>query len=232
MVSYIFVSFLRSSVEGLTFSIVAVSRETKELGVCVCTGSFPAVGSAVPHAKEGVAAIATQAVTNPSYGINGIRLLEEGHKPEEALGSMLNEDEESEFRQVTIINMEGRMAVHTGEKVQDVKGHILGRDFVVAGNILSNDKVLDAMARAYESSEGRNLAERLLASLEAGKVAGADTSRDGPSSALLVKRIPSYSLMRPHIDLRIDLDMDPVSKLRGLYSTYSRQMALIHRVHL
>jgi uncharacterized Ntn-hydrolase superfamily protein len=211
--------------QEMTFSIIALDKNTKELGVCTSTGAHPAIGSAVTHVKENVAGIVTQAITNPSYGIVGLKLIELGFTPAIALESMLEKDKRRESRQVAIIDIRGRIAAHTGDKVPGVKGHIVRNGFAVCGNILTDMSVLEKMAGAYESAH-KELPLRLLAALTAAKNAGGDTEKTGPSAALLVKKVPSYSPIRPNIDLRVDLDDNPVQKLSELYHSYAKRLGL------
>jgi len=201
-----------------TFSIVARCAKTSALGVCVAT-AVPAVGSVVPHAEEVVGAIATQASTEISYGIKGLQLLKIGFSPQTALEAMLKEDEDRETRQVTIIDKEGRTAAFTGKKTIDWKGHFIGKNYAVAGNMLVGSKVLEAMAATFENSEGE-LAERLLKALEAGQKAGGD-KRGKASAALLVVGERKVET-RPFLDLRVDEHQDPVRELRRIYEAYKK----------
>jgi len=153
-----------------TFSMVARCRETSALGVCVST-AVPAVGSVVPHVERGVGAMATHGYTNISYGIEGLKLLSTGFSPKAALDAMLSKDSDREQRQVIIINSAGEKAAFTGRACLEWQGHIIGDDYVAAGNLLSSGRVLEAMTEAFESSKGW-LPERLMKSLEAGQAAG------------------------------------------------------------
>ena len=201
-----------------TFSIIARCVKTSALGVCVAT-AVPAVGSVVPHAEEGVGAIATQAYTEISYGIKGLQLLKMGFSPQTALEAMLKEDKNRETRQVTIIDKDGRTAAFTGKKTIDWKGHLTGKNYAVAGNMLVGSKVVEAMADTFENSKGE-LAERLMKTLEAGQKAGGD-KRGKVSAALLVvggRQIET----RPFLDLRVDEHQDPVRKLRRIYEVYKK----------
>jgi uncharacterized Ntn-hydrolase superfamily protein len=159
-----------------------------------------------------VGAIATQAYTDVSYGFKGLKLLKEGFSPREALKTMLKEDPNREFRQVTIIDCQGRTAAFTGEKTVDWKGHLIGRDYVAAGNMLVGGDVIGAMARAFEGSDG-DLADRLMKALEAGQHAGGD-KRGKVSAALLVVGD------RPTFDLRVDRHSEPVGKLRRMFEEF------------
>jgi len=193
--------------------MVARCPKTLTLGVCVST-AVPAVGSRVPHVEAGVGAIATQAKTNIFYGINGLKLLKAGLSPQAALEAMLNEDPDRESRQVIIIGLEGRTAAFTGKETIGWKGHLVGKDYVAAGNMLASSKVIGAMAQAFENSEGK-LAERLLKALEAGQEAGGD-KRGRMSAALLVVGREQRG-NRPILDLRVDEHPNPVRELRRIF---------------
>jgi len=198
----------------LTFSIVARDPKTKALGVAVST-AVPAVGSVVPHVKAGVGAVATQAQTNVFYGIEGLKLLEAGFSPQIALETMLQNDSNREKRQIIIIDVQGRMAAFTGKENVEWKGHMVGRDFAVAGNMLTGSAVLKDMAETFEATKG-SLAERLLKALEAGQKAGGD-KRGRMSAVLLVGGEQWMTETRPVLDLRVDVHSDPVVELRRIY---------------
>jgi len=198
---------------ALTFSIVARDRKTKALGVSVST-AVPAVGSVVPHVESEVGAIATQAQTNVFYGVEGLRLLKTGLSPQAALEAMLRVDHDREKRQVIIIDAQSRTAAFTGKETVEWKGHMVGQDYAVAGNMLVGSHVLKAMSEKFESSEG-NLAERLLDALEAGQDAGGD-KRGRMSAALLIAGEQWTTDTRPTLDLRVDAHHDPVRELRRI----------------
>ena len=193
--------------------MVARCPKTLALGVCVST-AVPAVGNRVPHVDAGVGAIATQAKTNIFYGTNGLKLLKAGLSPQAALEAMLKEDPDRESRQVIIIDREGRTAAFTGKETIGWKGHLVGKDYMVAGNMLAGSKVIEAMAQTFENSEGE-LAERLLKALEAGQEAGGD-KRGRMSAALLVAGREQRG-NRPILDLRVDEHPNPVRELRRIF---------------
>lgn len=199
-----------------TFSIVARRPETSSLGVGVST-AVPAVGSVVPHAEANIGAIATQGWTDPSYGIEGLKLLKEGFSPREALDKLLKRDLRRESRQVSIMDARGRTAAHTGKNTVEWSGHAIGLDYVVAGNMLRGDSVLENMAEAFENSTGL-LSDRILSALEAGEKAGGDR-RGKVSAALLVVGGEAMG-PRPFIDLRVDYHREPIRELRMIFEAY------------
>jgi len=200
-----------------TFSLVARCSRTNEVGVCVAT-AIPAVGSVVPYAEAGVGAIATQALTNVIYGTRGLELLRSGLPPQEALERILRVDPERESRQVTMIDTQGRTAAFTGKACLDWKGHLVGENYAAAGNMLVGAQVVQAMAEAFETSQGE-LEGRLLSALESGQKSGGD-KRGKRSAALLVMKRPEYRGVRPFIDLRVDYHEDPVKELRRIFEAY------------
>lgn len=196
----------------MTWSIVARDQATGEIGIGVATRFF-AVGSIVPHVEPGVGAIATQALVNPFYGIDGMKLLRAGLSAEEALAQLLALDDGRETRQVHLQDRQGRIAVHTGKACVDWAGHVVGSDFSVAGNMLAGEPVVKRTAEAFEKARGKPLAERFLIALEAGEAAGGD-KRGKQSAAIRVHTTEAW----PALDIRVDDHVDPLPELRRLYA--------------
>jgi uncharacterized Ntn-hydrolase superfamily protein len=201
-----------------TFSIVARDSATGDLGVAVQSHWF-SVGTSVSWAEAGVGAVATQSFTNKSFGIRGLALLRSGLNAQQALDSLLATDEGRDVRQVAIIDVQGRVAVHTGKSCIDYAGDIKGRGFSVQANMMLTPKVPAAMAAAFEAGKGKNLAERLLTALDAAQAAGGDI-RGRQSAALLI--VPGKSTGQPWnertVDLRVDDYPQPLVELRRLYN--------------
>lgn len=202
----------------MTFSIVARCPKTLALGVCVST-AVPATGSVVPHVEAKVGAIATQGQTSVLYGINGLELLKMGLSPQTALDAMLKEDSEREKRQVAIIDKDGRKAAFTGKETLEWKGHLIGEDYVVAGNALVGAQVIEAMAQTFENSKD-DLAERLLKALEAGQEIGGDKRGRTSAALFVVDKQPLPT--RPFIDLRVDAHPNPVAELRRVWEDFKK----------
>ncbi len=202
-----------------TYSIVARDSVTGQLGVAVQSHWF-SVGSVVPWAEAGVGAVATQSMVDASYGPLGLDLLRAGRTPEQALRGLLEADPGSAWRQVAIVDAEGRVAVHTGASCIPAAGDTTGPGFSVQANLMLSDAVWPAMAAAYESAEG-DLAERLLRALEAAQAAGGDI-RGRQSAALLV--VAGEATGRPWrdrlIDLRVEDSPRPLVELRRLLAVH------------
>ncbi len=197
-----------------TFSIVARCPQTGQMGIAVST-AIPAVGAINPFARPGIGAIATQSVSNPHLGIDGLSLLAQGLTAPQALERLLEVDADREKRQVSIVDARGHVAAFTGKEVDTWNGHRIGPGWAVAGNLLGGEEVIRAMARAFEAAQGP-LGERLLIALEAGQVAGGD-KRGKVSAALLVVGDREY----PILDLRVDEHPEPVVELRHIFDVYT-----------
>jgi len=205
-----------------TFSIAAFDPETDSLGVAV-QSKFLAVGSVVPWARAGIGAVATQAIANFNYGPRGLDLMAEGRTAEETLEALTSADEGRDHRQLGVVDARGRAATYTGSECFDWAGGVTGEYYAAQGNILVGRETVDAMAKAYEGTEG-DLAARLLAALDAGQEAGGD-SRGRQSAALLVVREGGgYGGDNDRvIDLRVDEHPDPIKELiriRDLHTLY------------
>ncbi|HEY3901916.1 MAG TPA: DUF1028 domain-containing protein [Chthoniobacter sp.] len=208
-----------------TFSIVALDPKTGELGVAVESKYF-GVGSVVPWAKAGVGAVATQARGKVSFGPDGLRLMEAGKSPREALDALLANDPLRTERQVGMIDAKGRTAAHTGADCMVFAGHHEGKNYTVQGNLLASDKVLPAMAQAYEEAqkkEGTELADWLLAALQAAQAAGGD--RRGQQSAALLVVLdgggPGGDNDR-YMDLRVEDSPAPIEELARLRELHAK----------
>jgi uncharacterized Ntn-hydrolase superfamily protein len=194
----------------MTWSIIAKDTTTGQFGIAVATKFF-AVGARVPHIAAGIGAIATQAMVNPYYGIDGKTLLRAGKTPREAVATLTAADDGRESRQLHIMNAKGQIAAHTGKDCIDWCGHIEGDGFSIAGNMLAGAQVLDDTAKAYIANETLPFPRRLIAALRAGEAAGGD-KRGRQSAALLIHDTEEWSAL----DLRVDDHSDPLGELERL----------------
>ena len=198
-----------------TFSIVARDPKTGELGVAVQSHWF-SVGSVVPWAEAGVGAVATQSFVDPSYGILGLSLMRTGRSAPDALKGLLAADEGRDVRQVAMIDMQGRVDAWTGKNDIQAAGHHVGKDYSVQANLMLNDKVWPAMAAAFEATKG-DLAERMLAALDAAQAVGGDIRGRQSAALIVVTGKPTGQAWKDRLfDLRVDDSAQPLQELRRL----------------
>lgn len=198
-----------------TYSIVARDPQTGEMGVAVQSHWF-SVGSIVTWGEAGVGVVATQSLVDVTYGPLGLALMKAGRSAPQALEALKRADEHPEIRQVAMIDAQGNVAAHTGGKCIPEAGHIVGENFSVQANLMLNDKVWPAMAGAYRTTQG-DLADRMLAALEAAQAVGGDIRGKQSAAILIVKGI---STGRPWADrvmeLRVEDHPTPVQELKRL----------------
>jgi uncharacterized Ntn-hydrolase superfamily protein len=194
----------------MTWSIIARDNATGQIGIAVATRFF-AVGARVPHIAPGIGGIATQALVNPYYGIDGVKLLREGKSPREIIETLIAADNGRESRQLHIMDAKGRIAAHTGRDCVDWCGQLAGHNFSIAGNMLAGASVLDDTASAYIANQNLPFARRLIAAMRAGEKAGGD-KRGKQSAALLIHENEEWSAL----DLRVDDHTDPLAEIDRL----------------
>jgi uncharacterized Ntn-hydrolase superfamily protein len=194
----------------MTWSIIARDEATGRFGIAVATRFF-AVGARVPYIASGFGAIATQAMVNPYYGIDGLKLLRDGKSPHDIVETLIAADSGRASRQLHVMDADGRIASHTGKDCVDWCGHLEGNGFSISGNMLAGPQVLDETANAYAYANALPFAQRLIAALRAGEAAGGD-KRGKQSAALLVYGNDEWS----DLDLRVDDHADPLAELARL----------------
>lgn len=198
-----------------TYSIVARDPNTGELGVAVQSHWF-SVGPIVAWAEAGVGAVATQSFVDPSYGKNGLELMRGGKSAPETLKELLAKDEGREVRQVAMIDAQGRVDAWTGKNDIQAAGHIVGKNFSVQANLMLNDKAWPAMSRAFENAKG-DLADRMLAALDAAQAVGGDIRGKQSAALLVVTGKPTGQAWKDRtFDLRVDDSAEPLKELRRL----------------
>ncbi|MGQ0677366.1 MAG: DUF1028 domain-containing protein [Rhodospirillales bacterium] len=203
----------------MTISIAGRCKRTGMLGVAIASSS-PCVAARCAFARAGAGAALSQNVTDPRLGQRALDLMRNGLTAKLALNRLVAEaGANAAFRQLVLVDAQGRTAVHTGAKALGAHAAARGRDCAAAGNLLANAGVPPAMAATFEAEPGLHLAERLVLALEAGLVAGGEA---GPvkSAGLLVADKQPW----PLVDLRVDWADDPIARLSRLWSVYRPQM--------
>ncbi len=204
----------------MTFSIVGCDIEKRYVGIAIATSSI-AVGSRCPWVRTGVGAVATQNITDPSLGPRILDLIESGLLPQVAVEKMVRACGHIEYRQITVVDIQGNIAHFTGRHTLGINAVSVGSGCVAAGNLLASSEVPSAMVKAFETRDSSNhLAESLLQSLEAGIAAGGEQG-EVHSAALLMAGQHSW----PEVDLRVDWQDDAVGCLRCLWVEFAPQCA-------
>lgn len=182
---------------------------------CVVTTSSMAVGSRCIWAEPSVGAVLTQHRTDPRLGPKILARLKQGVAPQAIIDDLHKNEPNLGWRQLAVIAADGKAAHYNGAKILSVKNQIVGKDCVAVGNILRTPKVIDVMVETFEANADQQLAERLVRAIEAGEAAGGEL-KQLKSAGLLVVHKESF----PYVDLRVDLDRQPLVELRYLWELY------------
>ena len=209
----------------MTYSIVARDRATGQLGIAAQSHAF-GVGRMVHHIRPDVGAVASQAMALYAHGDRVLDALADGDPPDAALGASLASDADAEHRQVTVIAADGTTGAHTGARCLRFAGHHRGTDFVVAGNILEDAGVLDAMVTTAteawpdptaDHADRPSLGRRMLAVLDAAERAGGDQrGRQSASMVVVAADASGEPLLDRLVDIRVDDSPSPLAELRRL----------------
>jgi uncharacterized Ntn-hydrolase superfamily protein len=211
----------------MTYSIIARDPDTGELGIAVQSRFF-AAGHIVPWIEAGVGVVASQSFVNPFYGYEALRLLRQGLAPQEILEKLVGEDSGEAMRQVAIMDIHGRTALHTGTNCVAAAGHFLGINCCAQANMMAQGTVWQAMVDAYEKSTGE-MAERLLAAMEAAEDEGGDLRGKQAASLIVVTGKPTgVPKLDRIIDLRVDDHTNPVGELRRLFHYSQAHQRVAH----
>jgi len=198
----------------MTFSIAGRCARTGMLGAIVTTSSI-AVGSRCAFAAAGVGAALTQHTTDPRLGPLMLDQLRRGYTVEEAIGAAVGGTPRSDWRQLALVDSEGRTASFSGASVKPERAEVHGRDCVALANIVKSEAVPAAMVKAFEAAPQAPLALRLIDALAAGDAAGGEF-KPLMSAGLVI----AHREIFPYVDLRVDSDPDPIKILRVLWREY------------
>jgi uncharacterized Ntn-hydrolase superfamily protein len=203
----------------MTFSILGLCPRSGMLGMAVSSSS-PAVAARCAHARARVGVVATQNITDPTLGPKGLDLLAEGLDAQRALDRLEAQASHVEFRQLAMVDRNGRTAAFSGQKTLGTHAVALAENAAAAGNLLENAEVPARMLARFKEMDALDLGDRLIDALTAGLRAGGEA---GPvhSAGLVMVRDVAW----PVADLRIDWhDTDPIGELAALWRRFKPQM--------
>lgn len=202
----------------MTFSLSARCPRTGQFGIAVSSSS-PAVAARCAHARAGVGAVATQNITDPTLGPKGLDLMASGLSAPEALARLKAEGAHIDYRQIALIDAQGRTAGFSGAKTLGTHHIAEGAGVVAAGNLLSSKLVPQAMVDAFTAASGP-LGDRLVAAMKAALAAGGE---EGPVHSVGMLIVDTVAW--PVADLRVDWhETDPIGALADLWELWKPQM--------
>ena len=200
----------------MTYSIIGIDKEKDMLGIAVVSGSI-AVGSRVPWAKYGIGGVTTQAYTNPVLGPIILKFLNEGLNPREALEKALASDKMREYRQVAVMNWDGKSAFYYGKMIPKECAAYQSKNSVAIANLVVSKEIPKIMCDVFENAISIGLDEALLKVIEEAHLMGGDKRGDHSAAIIIVGKTEYAPYYDKVIDLRIDYSKDPVDKLKAIY---------------
>lgn len=203
-----------------TYSIVAKDSNTGEMAVGVQSHWF-SVGTLVSWGKSGVGVVATQSFVNPSYGPEGLNLMENGSSAKDALNMLVQKDEGKDYRQAAMLDINGSVDAFTGLKCIESAGHYVGKNFSVQANMMLNDKVIPSMKKAFLENSKLPLAERIIKVFEAAESVGGDIRGKQSAALIVVGSKKTDDIWKDKkIDLRVDDSENPVKEIKRLLKVH------------
>jgi uncharacterized Ntn-hydrolase superfamily protein len=203
----------------MTFSLIGRCSRTGRLGLGITTYSL-AVGGRCEGVVANVGVCKTQAFPNRTNDPLGIKLLAQGYLPAQVMEKFATNDTEHNYRQIAIMDRDGKIAAHTGPGCRSWAGHKEGADCVAFGNGLLGPLVLDGMIKGFLTRPDDALEYRLMRAIEGGRDAGgqgpADAHRTERSAAIKVVDRRDF----PDVDVRVDVHETAVEELRRVLEEF------------
>lgn len=203
----------------MTFSIAARCPKSGQFGIAISSSSM-AVAARCAFVRAKVGAVATQNITDPRLGPRGLDLMAAGKGARGALDVIKGEHGNIRYRQLMLVDAQGGVALHSGDKTLGTYATAEGRGVGAAGNLLADTEVPKAMVAAFEAAAAEELGERLLRAMKAGLKAGGEA---GPvhSAGMLIAEAEAW----PIADLRVDwTEGDPIAELDAIWQSWRGQM--------
>ena len=202
----------------MTFSIVGHCQASGKFGMAVASSS-PAVAARCAHARAGVGAVASQNVTDPRLGPKALDRLAGGLSAGQALKAVIAEADQTEYRQLLIVDRHGGTAIHSGANSLGIHTEHAVPHAAAAGNLLANTTIPEAMVAAFTQTGG-HLGDRLVAAMRAALAAGGEAGPVHSAGLLLVDRQEW-----PLAELRCDWTEDcPIAAVAAAWDVYRPQM--------
>ena len=224
---YILSIFL--SISFSTFSIVAVDLEN---GLVGSAGASCIAGSIIiSDIHPGIGAIHTQSYWSGYNQIMASDMMDLGLNPEEIIDYIVENDVSNNpsIRQYGIVDLYdgGRSAAFTGSNCMDYKGHILGPNYAIQGNILLDESILLSIEESFNQTVG-TFTDKLMAALQGANLPGADSRCLSNNTSSLSAFIRVAKPLDEEGDYYLDLNVnnttnenEPIDLLQELYNQWS-----------
>lgn len=227
-----------------TFSIVAVDMATGQVGsagaTCLDDNQIEGGAVIISDVIPDVGAIHTQSYWIPAnQNAANFQVTNFALSPEELMDWLQENDAENnpavrQYGMADLVSGQSRAAAFTGDNCMDWRGHIVGENYAIQGNILLGEDILTEMEDGFLSTEG-TLAEKLMAAMQGANVAGADTRclDEGVSSRSAFLRVanPGDNPNNLSLDLVISLTpfgVEPIDVLQEAFDNWNASSQVLN----
>lgn len=227
-----------------TFSIVAVDTLTGEMGSagasCIDNSAIAGGAIIISDVLPGRGVIHTQSYWLAANQTNARNRMLAGDSPQQIIDWLVANDVQNQpgRRQYGIVDLdpEGhpRSAAYTGATSANWKGHIVGRNYAIQGNILLNQGIVDSIEARFLRTEG-NLSDKLMAALQGANVPGADSRclNEGVSSLSAFLRLAKPQNRPDSLYLHLNVKqtpygVEPIDSLQVLYDNWKMIVGVQH----
>ena len=214
----------------MTYAVLATNPSRREIGIALTTITLncgritPLHHGLLPEWNERGLIVTAQATANPLNAHKMFELWDQGCSFAEIEKELATFDENFSWRQIGAVSAGGETYGYTGSDAFDHKSHIIGEGSVAIGNFMDGPGPVQAMASVLDEMAAEPMAERLLCALEAGRDAGGqlDPERGRVPEVFATLIVFDDQQPWPKVDLRVELDMHAIARLRRLYHQAAR----------
>ena len=214
----------------MTYAVLATDPINKEIGIAIstitlnCARITPLYHRLLPKWDDKGLIVTTQATANPLNAYRMFELWDQGMSFSEIQNVLSREDQYFSWRQIGAVSASGEIFGYTGDNAFDHKSFIIGEGSIAIGNFMDGSDPVKAMGEILESKRQAPMAERLLGALEAGRDAGGqfDPDRGRVPEVFAALLVFDGKQPWPKVDLRVELDLHAIARLRRLYHQSKR----------
>lgn len=214
----------------MTYAVLATNPATNEIGIALstitlnCARITPLYHRLLPSWSGRGLIVTAQATANPNNAYKIFELWDQGMPFPEIEKELKIFDKDFSWRQIGAVSGDGEIYGYTGEDAFEHKSFIKGAGSIAIGNFMDGPAPVESMANTLESLKDRPMAERLLSALEAGRDAGGqlDPERGRVPEVFATLIVFDGKQPWPQVDLRVELDLHAIAKLRRLYHQAKR----------
>lgn len=217
-----------------TFSMLAIDTVTGEVGSAggSCLDAIAlqiADPSFLSELFPGHGGINTQAYHHSTNQVNARARMNLGDTPSQIIQWLVandatNREDLRQYGVIAMVNGSPEGAAHDGSMIPDYKSHIIGPNYVIVGNFMSGQEIVDSMEAGFLNTPG-DLACKLMGAMQGANVIGADTRciphKTSSLFAFLKVAQPTDRFRNPSFKIFVKIrdgdSIEPIDSLQTLF---------------